>query len=121
MKDRVKRLRDIKYIFIYLVTVNLISFMLFFLDKQRAKKHKWRIKESTLHITSFAGGIIGSIAAMLLFHHKTKKPGFVIITIIALLFNLFLVYEFITDSFVAGSFEPPLLINEKNTVAPTEL
>lgn len=108
MKDQVKRLRDIKYIFIYLITVNLISFVLFFIDKQKAKKHKWRIKESTLHIVSFAGGIIGSIAAMLLFHHKTKKPGFVIITIIALLFNLFLVYEFITDSFVAGSFESHL-------------
>jgi uncharacterized membrane protein YsdA (DUF1294 family) len=35
------------------------------------------------------GGTIGSIAAMILFHHKTKKAKFVIITIIALIFNIF--------------------------------
>jgi uncharacterized membrane protein YsdA (DUF1294 family) len=95
---------NIKYILIYLLIVNIISFALFFIDKQKAKKDKWRIKESTLHIVGFMGGIIGSIAAMALFHHKTKKAKFVIITIIALLFNLFLAYELIINSFDAGSF-----------------
>ena len=84
-----------KYILFYLLIMNLTSFALFFSDKQKAKKDKWRIKESTLHITGFFGGIIGSIAAMILFHHKTKKPMFVVITIIALLFNVFMVYEYL--------------------------
>jgi uncharacterized membrane protein YsdA (DUF1294 family) len=66
-------------------------------DKQKSIKGKWRIKESTLHAAGFMGGIIGSIAAMLLFHHKTKKPKFIAITIIALLFNAFLAYEFIVN------------------------
>ncbi len=86
---------NIKYILIYLMIMNLTSFALFFLDKQKAKKDQWRTKESTLHIVGFLGGIIGSIAAMILFHHKTKKPTFVIITIIALLFNAFVAYQYI--------------------------
>lgn len=86
---------NIKYIMYYLLIINIISFVLFFIDKQKAKKDKWRIKERTLHLMGFLGGIIGSIAAMILFHHKTKKPKFIIITIIALLFNAFLVYVII--------------------------
>jgi uncharacterized membrane protein YsdA (DUF1294 family) len=77
----------------YLLIINLISFALFFADKQKSKRDKWRIKESTLYLVSFMGGTLGSIAAMILFHHKTKKPKFVIITIIALIFNVVLVYE----------------------------
>ena len=88
---------NIKYILIYLIIINIIAFVLFFMDKQKAKKDKWRIKESTLHIVGFMGGIIGSIAAMILFHHKTKKPKFVIITIIALLFNVFVAYEYLIN------------------------
>ena len=84
---------NIKYIMFYLLIMNLISFALFFADKQKSKRDKWRIKESTLHFVSFMGGTLGSIAAMILFHHKTKKPKFVIITIIALIFNVVLVYE----------------------------
>ncbi len=34
---------NIKYILLYLGLINLISFILFFLDKQKAKKEKWRI------------------------------------------------------------------------------
>lgn len=83
---------NIKYIAVYLLIINIIAFVLFFMDKQKAKKDKWRIKESTLHIVGFFGGIIGSIAAMILFHHKTRKPKFVVITIIALLFNIFVAY-----------------------------
>lgn len=84
---------NIKYILIYFALINLISFILFFLDKQKAKRDKWRIQEKTLHTASFFGGVLGSIAAMILFHHKTRKPGFVVITFIALLFNIFIYYN----------------------------
>ncbi len=91
-------MNNIKYILAYLLIINLISFVLFFIDKNKARRDKWRIKESTLHIAGFMGGIIGSILAMILFHHKTKKRKFVIITIIALIFNAFIAYEFIVNS-----------------------
>ncbi len=84
---------NIKYILIYFGLINSISFILFFLDKQKAKKDKWRIQEKTLHTASFFGGVLGSIAAMVLFHHKTRKRGFVAITFIALLFNIYIYYQ----------------------------
>jgi len=89
----------LKYILIYLVLINLISFIMFYVDKQKAKRDKWRIQEKTLHLTSFLGGTLGSIVAMLLFHHKTKKTAFVVITGIALIENIFVIYELYTRLF----------------------
>ena len=86
----------IKYLTIYFIIINLISFLLFYVDKQKARRDKWRIEEKTLHLTSFLGGTMGSIAAMMLFHHKTRKAGFVAITFIALIFNIFTIYELYT-------------------------
>lgn len=86
----------IKYLAIYFIIINLISFVMFYVDKQKARKDKWRIEEKTLHLTSFLGGTPGSIAAMILFHHKTRKAGFVAITLVALIFNIFVIYELYT-------------------------
>ncbi|WP_019229614.1 DUF1294 domain-containing protein [Sedimentibacter sp. B4] len=86
----------IKYLAIYFIIINLISFVMFYVDKQKAKKDRWRIEEKTLHLTSFLGGTLGSIAAMLLFHHKTRKAGFVAITFIALILNIVAIYGLYT-------------------------
>ncbi len=82
-----------KIFIIYFLAVNLFSFILFYVDKMKAKKDKWRIQEKTLHLSSFIGGSIGSIAAMFLFHHKTKKINFCLITLIAFAFNIFVIYK----------------------------
>ena len=63
----------IKNILIYLVLINLISFIAMYIDKKRAKWGKWRIKESTLFLLCLIGGSIGGIAGMYTFRHKTKK------------------------------------------------
>jgi uncharacterized membrane protein YsdA (DUF1294 family) len=86
-------MNKIEYALIYFVCINIMSFIVFFLDKEKAKKDKWRIQERTLHTLSFLGGVIGSIAAMIVFHHKTRKPVFVAITLLALLFNVFVYYN----------------------------
>lgn len=69
---------SLKNILIYLVTINLITFVTMYVDKKKAKWGKWRIKESTLFTLVFLGGGIGGIAGMYLFRHKTKKTRFVI-------------------------------------------
>jgi len=68
----------IKNILIYLIAINLISFLTMYIDKKKAKWGKWRVKESTLFTLALIGGSIGSIAGMHLFRHKTKKTRFVI-------------------------------------------
>ncbi|WP_033165094.1 DUF1294 domain-containing protein [Clostridium sp. KNHs205] len=63
---------------IYLIFANLLSFLLMGLDKHKARKRLWRIKESTLFLTSVIGGSLGSLLGMFLFHHKTKHTKFII-------------------------------------------
>lgn len=66
----------IKNIVIYVLTINFIAFVAMFIDKRKAEKDRWRIKESTLLTIALIGGSIGEILGMYLFHHKTKKPRF---------------------------------------------
>lgn len=61
---------------IYLLTINLVTFLAFCADKRRAIRHEWRIPEATLLGLSAAGGALGGIVAMRLAHHKTRKPRF---------------------------------------------
>ena len=68
----------IKNILIYLLVINLITFLAMYIDKRRAKWGKWRIKESTLFTLVLLGGGIGGIVGMRVLRHKTKKTRFVI-------------------------------------------
>ena len=67
-----------KYILMYFVIINLITFIVFALDKICAIKKKWRYKEISLLGMCLVGGAIGGFLAMHLFRHKTKKKLFVI-------------------------------------------
>ena len=65
-------------IIIYLCAINIMTFLLYGLDKQKAKRHKWRTPEATLLGVALAGGSIGAFLGMYIFHHKTKKAKFYI-------------------------------------------
>ena len=69
---------SIKNIIIYFIIINIIGFLIMYIDKQKAKKGKWRIPEKTLFIITALGGGIGTIAGMYTFRHKTQKIAFVI-------------------------------------------
>lgn len=56
----------------YLVTVNLIDFILMGVDKKKAIRGAWRIPEATLFLFALIGGSLGGILGMHFFHHKTK-------------------------------------------------
>ena len=62
----------ITLILVYLIVINLISFITMGVDKSKARKRSWRIPESTLFVLALIGGSIGSIVGMHLFRHKTK-------------------------------------------------
>lgn len=68
----------VKYVLIYLLFINLITFLAMYIDKKRAKWGRWRTKESTLFTLVLLGGAIGGIAGMRVFRHKTKKTRFII-------------------------------------------
>ena len=61
---------------LYLVIINVITFVIFGVDKYKAIRQEWRIRESTLLGLALVGGSIGGWLAMYIFHHKTKKVKF---------------------------------------------
>lgn len=61
----------------YLLVINIIGFVLFYLDKQKAIHHQWRISEKTLFAIALLGGSLGCLCGMYSFHHKTKHWYFV--------------------------------------------
>lgn len=62
----------------YILLINLTGFVAMYIDKKRAKRNEWRIKEVTLLSIVLLGGGIGSIIGMYKFRHKTKKLRFTI-------------------------------------------
>ncbi|MDU7026663.1 MAG: DUF1294 domain-containing protein [Clostridiales bacterium] len=62
----------------YLILINLIGFLSMGLDKSKARRGKWRIKERTLFLIALVGGSTGSLCGMYFFRHKTKHRSFVI-------------------------------------------
>lgn len=62
----------------YGVLINIIGFGLMGIDKQKARKHQWRISEKTLFLTALLFGSLGTWAGMYVFRHKTKHWYFVI-------------------------------------------
>lgn len=63
---------------IYLLFMNILGFSLMGADKQKARRHRWRIPEKTLFLTSLLGGSVGTLAGMYFFHHKTRHWYFVV-------------------------------------------
>lgn len=65
-----------KIILIYLAVINLITFITYGIDKLKAKKHLWRISESTLLLLAIMGGSVGAILGMKVWDHKTRHKIF---------------------------------------------
>lgn len=61
---------------IYLLIVNAAGFILMLTDKIKAKKHLWRIPETTLFLAAILGGSAGCLLGMYAFRHKTKHLKF---------------------------------------------
>ncbi len=65
-----------KYVILYLLIINALSLLIMLADKRKAIKGQYRIPEAVLMGFGLAGGSIGCYAGMVLFRHKTRKPGF---------------------------------------------
>ena len=61
---------------IYLAAINIVAFFLYGIDKWKAQHDKWRITEATLLWIAVAGGSIGALLGMRLWHHKTQHAKF---------------------------------------------
>ena len=62
-----------KWLMYYLIVVNLLTWIIYGIDKWKAKRRAWRIPERTLLLLAAAGGCTGALAGMLMFRHKTSE------------------------------------------------
>ena len=61
---------------IYLAVINVVTFFMYGIDKWKAKKSKWRIRETALLGLAVLGGSIGAWLGMKAWHHKTLHRKF---------------------------------------------
>ena len=59
-----------------LALINVITFLVYGIDKLKAKKRKWRIPEATLILFAIMGGSIGAWLGIKVWHHKTMHKKF---------------------------------------------
>jgi len=63
-------------VLIYLVAINVVTFLIYGIDKWKAKRDKWRISEAALLGLAAIGGSIGAWLGMKVWHHKTMHKKF---------------------------------------------
>ena len=60
----------------YLIVLNIVTFLVYGIDKRKAKQGSWRISEVSLLILAVIGGCIGALLGMKIWHHKTMHKKF---------------------------------------------
>lgn len=71
------------YLF-YLAAMSLVTFLLYAIDKYKAKRNLWRIRESILLGFGFLGGALGALLGMELVRHKTRHWYFWAVNVVGL-------------------------------------
>ena len=67
-----------RILLIYLAVVNILTIIVFGVDKMNAKSNRQRVRIVTLLGLAFIGGSVGALIGMYGFHHKTKKAYFTV-------------------------------------------
>jgi uncharacterized membrane protein YsdA (DUF1294 family) len=84
-----------------LLFFNAACFLLFALDKHKARRGQRRIPERTLHLATLPGAALGAWAAIFLLHHKNRKAAFWGITLLLTLLQGAVFYVAILPHFRA--------------------
>ena len=77
---------------IYLTIVNIIAFIVYGVDKWKARKNQWRISEKKLLFLAIIGGSVGALAGMYIFHHKTLHKKFTVGVPVILILQIIFIY-----------------------------
>ncbi len=67
---------NVAIIIYYLLTINLLTFVTYGIDKYKARHKHWRVREASLLLLAALGGSPAALLAMHLFRHKTQHNKF---------------------------------------------
>lgn len=85
-------------ILLYLFVANVVTFVIFGIDKHKAIKHEWRIPEGSLMGFAALGGALGALLGMKFYRHKTKHAKFTVgvpLILVTHIFLLIMLYMYI--------------------------
>ena len=60
----------------YLIIINIVTFLVYGIDKWKAREAMWRVREASLLMLAVLGGSIGAWLGMKVWHHKTQHKKF---------------------------------------------
>ena len=76
----------------FLMVINVLTFLVYGIDKWKARQGSWRISEATLLLLAVIGGSIGALLGMQVWHHKTMHKKFKYGLPLILLAQIVLIY-----------------------------
>lgn len=83
---------ELKSFILLVISANIISFIMYGIDKFFAKKNMYRISEKALLLSALLMGGVGACTGMYTFRHKTKKPIFYVGVPVLILCNIMTAY-----------------------------
>lgn len=78
--------------FFYYIAINILTFVMFFIDKRAAKKNLWRKKESLLMGMILVGGVVGGFLGIFLLRHKSRKLKFKFVLVLSIILHILILY-----------------------------
>ena len=78
----------LKYFYIAVLIINSALFLMYGIDKFRARHNMWRISEFMLIAPAYIFASFGAMLGMIVFNHKTSKTKFRILVPLSFIFNV---------------------------------
>ena len=78
----------LSYFYVAVTVWNVLLFVMYGIDKFKAKHHMWRISEFMLIAPAYIFASFGAMLGMIVFNHKTSKVKFRILVPLSFIFNV---------------------------------
>lgn len=76
----------------YLLSISMITFLIYGYDKRQAIKAGMRVPEIVLHLMALMGGSPGALLGQLTFRHKIKKMKFNIVFLAIVVVQVIIIF-----------------------------
>jgi uncharacterized membrane protein YsdA (DUF1294 family)/cold shock CspA family protein len=87
----ISRYFTVNNFYLYLISVNILQFLLYGYDKMISGTQRTRIPEKLLHLISALGGTVGALLGMTVFKHKRLKIDFKLVLLVIFFLQLLIV------------------------------